>query len=174
MSFISIWNLFVTSSWFLVLCRTRWRATQMRKNEKKKNAPGNARHNHQNDQEETFPLEWLDKEIFHFHALERDWSVAVRGGCGEVEVGRSMVTYFFWLLVMTPCPCSYKSDFPTVPPSIFMSVSFMDLGSTERHGTLKSKEPPRTFVPKILASWYPKWANCKGFLEPKSVNWTKR
>ena len=36
--------------------------------------------------------------------------------------------------------------------------------------TLKSKEPPQTFVPKILASWYPEWANCKGFLEPKSVN----
>ena len=29
------------------------------------------------------------------------------------------------------------------------------------------------FCPKILASWYPKWANYKGFLEPKSVNWTK-
>ena len=35
---------------------------------------------------------------------------------------------------------------------------------------LKSKESPQTFVPKILASWYPEWANCKGFLEPKSVN----
>ena len=34
---------------------------------------------------------------------------------------------------------------------------------------LKSKEPPQTFVPQILASSYPKWANCKGFLEPKSV-----
>ena len=32
---------------------------------------------------------------------------------------------------------------------------------------LKSKEPPKTFVPKILASSYPEWANCKGFLEPK-------
>lgn len=32
------------------------------------------------------------------------------------------------------------------------------------------KEPPPTFVPKILVSWYPEWANCKGFLEPKSVN----
>ena len=29
------------------------------------------------------------------------------------------------------------------------------------------------FCPKILASWYPKWANYKGFLEPKSVNGTK-
>ena len=38
---------------------------------------------------------------------------------------------------------------------------------------LKSKEPPQTFVPKILVSWYPEWANCKGFLEPKSVNLTK-
>ena len=38
------------------------------------------------------------------------------------------------------------------------------------HGILKSKEPPQTFVPKILASLYPKWANCKGLLEPKSVN----
>ena len=32
------------------------------------------------------------------------------------------------------------------------------------------KEPPQTFVPKILVSWYSEWANCKGFLEPKSVN----
>ena len=38
---------------------------------------------------------------------------------------------------------------------------------------LKSKEPLQTFVPKILASSYPKWAKCKGFLEPKSVNLTK-
>ena len=35
---------------------------------------------------------------------------------------------------------------------------------------LKSKEPPQTFVPRIWASWYPEWANCTGFLEPKSVN----
>ena len=35
---------------------------------------------------------------------------------------------------------------------------------------LKSKESPQTFVPKILVSWYPEWANCKGFLEPESVN----
>ena len=39
--------------------------------------------------------------------------------------------------------------------------------------TVKFKEPPQAFVPKILISWYPEWANCKGFLEPKSVNWTK-
>ena len=32
---------------------------------------------------------------------------------------------------------------------------------------------PKTFVPKILVSWYSEWANCKGFLEPKLVNWTK-
>ena len=32
------------------------------------------------------------------------------------------------------------------------------------------KEPPQTFVLKILVSWYSEWANCKGFLEPKSVN----
>ena len=31
---------------------------------------------------------------------------------------------------------------------------------------LKSKEPPQTFVPQILVSLYPEWANCKGFLEP--------
>ena len=28
---------------------------------------------------------------------------------------------------------------------------------------LKSKEPLQTFVPQILVSWYPEWANCKGF-----------
>ena len=33
----------------------------------------------------------------------------------------------------------------------------------ENGSKLKSKEPPHTFVPKILASWYPKLANCKGF-----------
>ena len=32
------------------------------------------------------------------------------------------------------------------------------------------KEPPQTFVPKISVSWYSEWANCKVFLEPKSVN----
>ena len=35
---------------------------------------------------------------------------------------------------------------------------------------LKSKEPPQTFVLKILVSWYLEWANCKGFLEPKSIH----
>ena len=35
---------------------------------------------------------------------------------------------------------------------------------------LKSKEPPQTFDPEILASSYPKWANIKGFFETKSVN----
>ena len=38
---------------------------------------------------------------------------------------------------------------------------------------LKSKEPPQTFVPKILVSWYPEWVNFKRFLEPKSIHWTK-
>ena len=28
---------------------------------------------------------------------------------------------------------------------------------------LKTKEPPLTFVPTIVVSWYPEWANCKGF-----------
>ena len=37
-------------------------------------------------------------------------------------------------------------------------------------GTLKSKEPPQTFVPKILLSLYLEWANCKGFLKPKSIH----
>ena len=35
---------------------------------------------------------------------------------------------------------------------------------------LKYKEPPQTVVPKILVSWYLEWANCKGFLEPKSIH----
>ena len=52
--------------------------------------------------------------------------------------------------------------------SLNMNISYF-----RQRAKLKSKEPPQTFVPKILVSWYPKWANCKGFLEPKSVNWTK-
>ena len=31
----------------------------------------------------------------------------------------------------------------------------------------------KTFVTRILVSCYPEWANCKGFLKPKSIQWTK-
>ena len=35
---------------------------------------------------------------------------------------------------------------------------------------LKTKEPTQAFVPKILVSWCPEWASCKGSLEPKLIH----
>ena len=32
---------------------------------------------------------------------------------------------------------------------------------------------PKLLSQKILVSWYPEWVNCKGFLQPKSIHWTK-
>ena len=46
----------------------------------------------------------------------------------------------------------------------YLIIQF-SLSSTKYFSKLKSKEQPQTFVPKILVSWYPEWANCKGFLE---------